>query len=125
MNNHIKLSSLALALALSTGVALNASAQSSGGGAAGGGAAGGGVTSSDPTGMAKDSFPGWMRDYSQKNQRISRQAYMDEAARRWDSMDTTKQGLTYDQVSRMYGYSATGMGGPTATRPQEKKGIQR
>lgn len=105
---------LALALALSVG---SVCAQSTGG-AAGGGAAGGGVTSSTGT------FQSWLNDHSGKNSgRISRQAYMEESGRRWDKMDTTKQGLTTNQINDMY-YTGAKMGGPTATAPNEKKGIQ-
>lgn len=51
------------------------------------------------------SFPGWMTDYSKSNNgRISRDAYMQESARRWDAMDVDQRGLTTDQVSRLYGY---------------------
>jgi hypothetical protein len=55
------------------------------------------------------SFPGWMSDYSKTNEgRISRQAYMDEAGRRWDAMDRTNRGLTLDEVNRAYGYANPG-----------------
>ncbi len=50
------------------------------------------------------SFRGWMQNYSKTNNgRISRQAYMDEAGRRWDAMDNNKQGLTMSQINSMYG----------------------
>jgi phosphate-selective porin len=50
------------------------------------------------------SFSGWMTDYSKAHDgRISRQAYMDEAGKRWDSADKTNQGLTSDQINGMYG----------------------
>jgi len=52
-------------------------------------------------------FSGWMTDYSKANQgRISRDAYMQEAGRRWDTMDKDKQGLTVDQINRTYGYGS-------------------
>jgi len=51
-----------------------------------------------------NSFSSWMNDYSQKhNGRISRKAYMDEAGRRWDTMDKNRQGLTSDQINQIYG----------------------
>ena len=106
---------LALALALSVG---SVYAQSSTGGDAG--AQGGGITASS------GSFQSWLNTYGAKNSgRISRKAYMDEASRRWDSMDKTKQGLTMDEINRTYYHSgpAAVMGGPTATNSQEKKGI--
>jgi hypothetical protein len=105
---------LALALALSVGSAF---AQGASGGD--GGAAGGGKTASSGT------FQSWLNDHSGKNNgRVSRQAYMDEAGRRWDSMDSTKQGLTTAQINGMYSPSAT-MGGPTPSTSNEKKGVQR
>jgi hypothetical protein len=52
-------------------------------------------------------FNTWMTDYSKANNgRISRQAYMDEAGKRWDAMDTSKQGLTETQINQMYGYNS-------------------
>ena len=54
-------------------------------------------------------FSGWMTDYSRSHQgRISRQAYMDEAGRRWDAMDKNNQGLTSDEINRTYGWNASG-----------------
>jgi hypothetical protein len=54
---------------------------------------------------AGPNFTTWMTDYSKTNQgRISRDAYMKESGRRWDSMDQNKQGLTTDQVYTLYGY---------------------
>jgi hypothetical protein len=62
------------------------------------------------------SFPGWMTDYSKSNQgRISRDAYMQESARRWDAMDQERRGLTVDEVTRLYGYPS---GGPMP-RPKD------
>ena len=56
-----------------------------------------------------NSFSGWMTDYSKSHQgRISRQAYMDEAGRRWDAVDQNNQGLTSDQINGMYGYGSAG-----------------
>jgi hypothetical protein len=56
-----------------------------------------------------NSFSGWASDYSKAHQgRISRQAYMDEAGRRWDALDKNNQGLTSEQVGQMYGWSSTG-----------------
>ncbi len=52
-----------------------------------------------------NTFPMWMADQSKKNQgRLSRQGYMDESGRRWDAMDKTKQGLTMEDLNRVYGY---------------------
>jgi len=57
----------------------------------------------------KNSFSGWMTDYSKAHDgRISRQAYMDESGRRWDAMDSSKQGLTAEQISGMYGHGSMG-----------------
>ena len=57
------------------------------------------------------SFSGWLSDYQTKHEgRISRQAYMDEVARRWDLADRDKKGLTSDQINQTYG-----MGGPAGT----------
>lgn len=54
-----------------------------------------------------NTFSGWMTDYSKAhNGRISRQAYMDEAGRRWDAMDKNKQGLTATQINGMYGWNS-------------------
>ncbi|MEP6941306.1 MAG: hypothetical protein ABI981_00110 [Betaproteobacteria bacterium] len=56
-----------------------------------------------------NTFSGWMTDYSKAhNGRISRQAYMDEAGKRWDSADKTNQGLTSDQIYGMYGSGTAG-----------------
>lgn len=56
-----------------------------------------------------NSFSGWMTDYSKAHQgRISRQAYMDEAGRRWDAADKGNQGLTTDDINRTYGYGSAG-----------------
>jgi hypothetical protein len=52
-------------------------------------------------------FQTWMSDYSKANRGyISRQAYMDEMGRRWDAVDTNRQGLTTQQINSIYGYSA-------------------
>jgi hypothetical protein len=59
-------------------------------------------------GADQNSFSDWMGDYSTKNNGyISRKAYMDEAGRRWDTMDKNRQGLTRDQINQMYGYGNT------------------
>lgn len=56
-----------------------------------------------------NSFSGWVTDYSKGNQgRVSRQAYMDEAGKRWDAADKNNQGLTTDQINSMYGYGNAG-----------------
>ncbi|MEO6929161.1 MAG: hypothetical protein ABI190_08345 [Casimicrobiaceae bacterium] len=53
-------------------------------------------------------FNTWMHDYSKTNHgRISREAYMNEAGRRWDMMDAKHEGLTTDQINSMYGYGPT------------------
>lgn len=54
------------------------------------------------------SFSNWMMDQSKTNNgRISREAYMQESGRRWDSMDQKREGLTTDQVNGLYGYQST------------------
>jgi len=119
MNKQSKVSTLLVALALGAGMSLTASAQSSGGGD------GGGVTASAPKGGSSTnaSFGGWMHEHSMKNSgRVSRQAYMDESGRRWDTMDADKKGLTTAQINLLYGTPGA-MGGPTATNKNEKKGI--
>ena len=79
---------------------------------------GGGKTAST------DTFQSWLNVRAGANKgRVSRQMYMDEASRRWDLMDKEKSGLTTDQIYGMYGPAAV-MGGPTATKPNEKKGVQ-
>lgn len=98
----------AVILALGLGVASGASAQ---------------TTGTPPTGMNNPTAPdnnmkatapnnslsGWMTDYSKAHQgRISRQAYMDEAGRRWDAADKNSQGLTSDQINGIYGYGSSG-----------------
>jgi hypothetical protein len=48
-----------------------------------------------------------MTDHSKAHQgRISRDAYMEEAGRRWDAMDRDRRGLTTDQVTTLYGFPA-------------------
>ena len=119
--NKLNKSLLAMAMALSVG-SVYAQSSGTGTGDSGGGAQGGGITASS------GSFQSWLNTHSTKNSgRISRQAYMDEASRRWDSMDKTKQGLTMDEINRTYYSSgpAAVMGGPTATNAQEKKGVQK
>jgi hypothetical protein len=68
----------------------------------------------DTTGVGgSGSFSGWLSDYQTKHEgRISRQAYMDEVARRWDLADKDRKGLTSDQIHQTYG-----MGGPAGTNP--------
>ncbi len=59
------------------------------------------------------SFSSWMTDHSRANQgRIARDAYMQEAGRRWDSMDRDRQGLTAEQINGMYGYQGSPMSAP-------------
>lgn len=114
---HKQASTLAI-LALAVSVSTGAFAQSPGtGGSTGGSSAGGsgGVTSSSM------SFQQWLN--TQQGKRITRQAYMDEVGRRWDAMDRSSQGLTYDEINRTYG--AGNMGGPTANTPTQKSGMQK
>lgn len=70
-------------------------------------------TTSAATGVGgSGAFSGWLSDYQQKNQgRVSRQAYMDEVGRRWDTADKDKRGLTVDQINQTYGTGATGAAG--------------
>ena len=72
-------------------------------------------------------FSTWMRSYSEAHGgRISRQAYMDEAGRRWDAMDKQNRGLTTAEINRMYGYgpspgqvkAGTSQTNPTGTEPK-------
>ena len=115
MTKYQKMASMASALALAMSVG-TVSAQSTGDSSgAAAGAQGGGTTAGSM------SFQQWLNTQSGKG-RITRQMYMDEAARRWDMMDKEKRGLTRDEINSLY-YSG-GMGGPTATRSNEKKGIQ-
>ena len=61
--------------------------------------------------IAPANFSGWMTDYSKANNgRISRDAYMQEAGRRWDAMDANRQGLTVDQINQLYGYRPSSAG---------------
>lgn len=48
-----------------------------------------------------------MEQSKSNNGRISREAYMQESARRWDAMDQKREGLTSDQLNGIYGYQAT------------------
>jgi hypothetical protein len=50
----------------------------------------------------------------QSKGRISRQAYLDEMSRRWDTMDREQQGLTPAEVSRLYG-NVDSAAGPART----------
>jgi hypothetical protein len=53
-------------------------------------------------------FGTWMQGYSSAHSgRISREAYMNEAGRRWDEMDREHRGLTTEQINSMYGYGAS------------------
>jgi len=64
------------------------------------------------------SVQSWMHDYSARNKGyISRQAYMDEMGRRWDTMDRNNQGLTTDQINSMYGYTGS-QPSPGMVKPQ-------
>jgi len=118
-----KLALLALAVSMSTGAfAQSAGSAGSTGGSDGGAAASGssgtgsgGVTSSSGT------FQQWLN--AQQGKRITRKAYMDEVGRRWDAMDHSSQGLTYDEINRTYG--SANMGGQTANTPQQRSGMQK
>jgi hypothetical protein len=104
---------LALALALSVG---SVYAQGTAGGQ------GGGSTADKPE---TNTFQSWLNTHSAKNNgRVSRQVYMDEAGRRWDSMDQNKVGLTTEEINRIYYNPSARLGGPTATGSGEKKGVQ-
>lgn len=62
----------------------------------------------------------WVNDYSVRNNgRITRQAYLDEMARRWDAMDINRQGLTPAEVSRL-----TGKVDSNAPAPLSGTGVQ-
>ena len=112
MKNFTKLSSIAIAAALTAGVVTVASAQAVGKEAAPGMAVPSTSANSKLTpdntmkATAPGSFSSWSNEYSRNNQgRISRQAYMDESGRRWDEMDKNHQGLTSDEVGRMNGWN--------------------
>ena len=114
-----KQSTMLAAFALALGMSAGAMAQSTGASGSSGaaaGAQGGGNTATSST------FQNWLNQHS--GSKISRQAYMDEVARRWDAADASKQGLTTDEINRMYWNAGVGMGGPTATQPNQKKGLQ-
>lgn len=113
-----KQSTMLAAVALALGMSAGAMAQSTGGdssGAASGGQGGGNTATSS-------TFQNWLNKHS--GSKISRQAYMDEVGRRWDAADAKRQGLTTDEINRMYWNAGVGMGGPTATQPNQKKGLQ-
>jgi hypothetical protein len=60
---------------------------------------------------APGSMADWSNEYSRTNPgRMSRQVYMDEAGRRWDAMDTNRQGLTSEQVGAMNGWNRSNGG---------------
>lgn len=106
--NRYRMASSVLALALGVGVASLAGAQNTGTPATGMNnlkAPDNNMKATAPN----SSFSGWMTDYSTAHQgRITRQAYMDEAGRRWDMIDKNNQGLTSDEISRMYGSGSAG-----------------
>lgn len=70
------------------------------------------ASDNDMKATAQDnSFYNWTNEYSKShNGRVSRQAYMDEAGRRWDAMDRNRQGLTSDDINRAYGYGWNNLG---------------
>ena len=72
-------------------------------------ASGAAFAQADNTNSKTDpSFHSWMHDYSRSHHdRISREAYMAEAGRRWDLMDREHRGLTAEQIDSMYGAAAT------------------
>jgi hypothetical protein len=115
-----KLCSTAIAFALTTVVVTTASAQAVGKEAAPGMAIP--PTSANsrmtPDNTMKATAPGsmadWSNEYSRTNPgRMSRQVYMDEAGRRWDAMDTNRQGLTSEQLGAMNGWNRSN-GGSTS-----------
>lgn len=62
------------------------------------------TTTPNPGVGGSGAFSGWLSDYQAQNKgKVSRQAYMDEVGRRWDSADTNRQGLTVDQINQTYG----------------------
>lgn len=62
----------------------------------------------------------WAKGHAGTNKgRVARQAYMDEMARRWDSMDRDNQGLTPAEVSRL-----TGKVDVNSTLPRTGSGVQ-
>jgi hypothetical protein len=64
----------------------------------------------------ESSLDAWMNRHATENQgRVSRQAYMDEMARRWDSMDRGNAGLTPAEVSRLTGKVDVDQAGPART----------
>ena len=56
----------------------------------------------------------WSNCQAKNQGKISRQAYMDEVARRWDQADKSNQGLTAEQIHQTYGIGATGVAGVNA-----------
>lgn len=74
-------------------------------------------------------FTGWINDYSRTNQgRISRDAYMQEAGRRWDAMDKDRKGLSAEQINDIYGYPSAGrMPSPkdTMTSPSSSTNVKK
>jgi hypothetical protein len=62
-----------------------------------------------------------MTDYSKAHDgRVSRQAYMDEAGKRWDAADKSNQGLTSDQINGMYGHGS-GVGNNSMNKDNKGK----
>ena len=61
-----------------------------------------------------------MREYSGRNNgRITRDAYLNEMGRRWDAMDSNRQGLAPADVSRI-----TGSVDSNAQAPLTGSGVQ-
>lgn len=72
------------------------------------GAQGAADNTNSRTAPGSPTFQNWMNEQSRSNQGyISRDAYMQEAGRRWDQMDTSRRGLTADQINSMYGPAPT------------------
>jgi hypothetical protein len=78
------------------------------------------ATASTQSGLPAQPGDSWATDYAARNNgRISRRAYMDEMARRWDAMDRNQQGLTPAEVSRLSGHVDS-----NAAAPRTGSGVQ-
>ena len=62
----------------------------------------------------------WMRNESVRgNGRISRRAYLDYMGQRWDAADTSRQGLTPAEVSRLTGHVDSNASAPLTGTGQQ------
>ena len=100
----------ALALSMAAGFSTHATAQSpsSTGGAPPSHTSGTGTTmQSTPATVGTQgdkSFSAWLHEHSLRNKgRVSRSDYMTEMSRRWDAADASRQGLTPEEINRIYG----------------------